>query len=367
MLKFNFAVPLFFKQTVDGKNFLIVWSKEGKLESYLIEDNRPSKKYPIKGISDIKIDNEQQLVEFSQFLAFNSYTKTSDNSLIFNARGCGGGSFLGFLLGAAQVTAGVILIVGSGGIGTIFGTALIGSGVQGAIYSIKTEDDDLSAIDFVKASAIGMAAGAIGGAGTAITVAAETGFLTTMAIQAVSGVASNTTTKVTHALLNNKNVNQALQESLTPSSLLSGAAVQMIAVGGNSLGGQVAEKILDNVTNKIGKVIIDGACEVTTRIITESVVTATGNFIEGRDITENLDEAIIKGAMIGLTVAAIKPFVPCKDPQNNNNSNSDKNVNPDKELNKNCFFATDADKALDAVRVPENPQLRSPVLAKMMS
>lgn len=209
-------------------------------------------------------------------------------------------NFSGGLFGALQVAGGIFLTVSTGGIGTYFGAGLISSGLNGAIYSLTSDNEEIEADEFFKTSVVGGVQGIVTG-GFCSIAGASASMATRFGFNALGGVAGRVASVVTDGTVHDKEID--INFSILASSAVSGA------VGGaiSSKASQVIPDKLAKITqDKMGRTIIGGIFGATTGIAKGTATQLLSNKIEGRkDLTQGLGIAVITGSVIDGAFGAI--------------------------------------------------------------
>ncbi len=328
------GVVLICKKSVDGKEVLVYLNDTGQCRAAIIHHDELVGEYPIlvngKELPPFSRQEMVRLIMLWNFLEANSYITIRSGQIIFNPQGLGGGKFklLCFLLGSAQVLGGLLLIASTAGVLSVAGSALVGSGVNGAIYSVQTREENIRAKDFLITSGVGAASGAIMGCGSGLanavsargaavlatqaTEAVASRVVTTvvykggaLAIQAASGVLANTTARTITAAAAGTSMSEAVSESLQPSQLASAAAATLVSSACGAASSKVSAALVDRTENQFIAATAGALCGAASGSASAAATTAISNALGKKPIGEGVAVAAATGATLGATSGAI--------------------------------------------------------------
>jgi hypothetical protein len=225
---------------------------------------------------------------------------------------------------SAQVGAGVMLTVYSGGLFAIAGGALISSGVQSGINAAKStyNGEAVDLWEYGKQTVIGGTTGVVaGGLGTAAAGLAASSSLISWGTNAAIGTVGVVAHGAADAVVNQDS--KRFTKVLTPGQLVSGAVGGALAAGASkgaadwmgSVGKDAVKKVLSEASDDVLTVVAGGVAGAAGGATGAGVSTVSGNIIKKSfetgqlDIstaTDNLVDAMVVAAVSGSASGAAR-------------------------------------------------------------
>ncbi len=307
------------KPSVNGRQFITIYvDSQGSIKATILENQLLCPACLVKGIPDkIDISNKILIAQLQILLRDHCYFSFFREDVHVNIRILGGvpwGNILGFTFSAAQIASGIFVTIGTGGIGAIVGGAYIGSGINGAMYSLLTDSEQFNVENYRNTSLIGFATGAVSG-GVGVGVGAASGALgggsipvvkaaTGVVGGAIGGATGRVTGAVTEAIVYDKP-----QIDLTAKSVLIGAASGgiggLINTGTTAINNNMIQQAVKSSDTVAEATLLSGLSSVTTGTAGGITTQMVSNVIDGKPIGEGIEQAaLIGGAMGGMTGAA---------------------------------------------------------------
>jgi hypothetical protein len=211
---------------------------------------------------------------------------------------------VGVATGVGQIAGGVALTVMTGGWGAWAGGGLISSGLQAAMYSVTTAEEELAFSEYCRQVAIGGSTGLVsGGIGG---LAAKSGLVVKTGVQAIAGAAGKVTSVAVDAGLHGRDVAEELDEKVGRAGLVSGAVAGALSgvVGGQ--GSKLSQRLVNKVETKLASAVAGGVCGGAAGAVSGAGATLATNYIEGKkDVTENVGASALLGGIMGAAIGAV--------------------------------------------------------------